>query len=150
MTILILVNYDAFNLNGKGNIETIRIIWKTTTLSTRLACAHRMDGRWKTFAILSKIKNRLAHASHPLKFCHFAFETSIYFINRMLTSTLQKTILISFKALEYSFLKIFGRAVFSLLRAYNSWKFDEKWLGEYFMTTTRHEYTCFNRVHKNF
>ena len=69
----------------------------------------------------------MAHASLPLQYWPYAFETTVYLINGLPTPLLNN--ISHFQILfhqepDYKFLKIFGCAVFSLLKPYNSHKFS--------------------------
>lgn len=69
----------------------------------------------------------LAQAHMPLKYWSYAFQTSIYLINRLPTSVLKGKspfqVLFS-KTPNYQFLKIFGVSCFPCIRPYQHHKFD--------------------------
>jgi len=69
----------------------------------------------------------LHHASLPLKFWDFPFQTAVYVINRLPIASLQfrvpYTVLYKSKP-DYSFIKVFGCACFPFLKSYNKHKLE--------------------------
>ena len=101
------------------------------SIHPRLNCVHTHEHNgmvkcWHQYIVEIGL-TLLGQCKAPLKFWSYAFETSIYFINRMLTLVLNyKTPFESlFKSTSYySFLRTFGCLYFPFPRPYNTYKLD--------------------------
>ncbi|KAJ0500301.1 putative RNA-directed DNA polymerase [Helianthus annuus] len=94
----------------------------------------------------------LAQSFVPQRFWHYAFDTAVYLINRMpstsnsLTSPFER---IYKRSPDFSFLKVFGCQCFPYLRPYNPHKMDFRSTACIFLgySPVHHGYRCFDPSH---
>lgn len=149
----------SLQTDGGGEFQAFTIFLKEHGIIHRLSCphTHHQNGRVerKHRHIVETGLTLLAQAGMPLTFWWDAFQTSVYLINRMPTSILENKSpfqILYNKILDYSFLKVFGCAVFPHLRDYNKHKLDFRsdkciFLG---YSTAHKGYKCLHKLGKVF
>ena len=114
-----------------GEYHKLNSFFKTIGIHHHIICLHTheqngtVECRYRH--IVETGLTHLGHYKAPLKFWNYAFETSVYLINRMLTLVLQNKSMFECLFLQppdYSFLRTFGCLYFSFLQPYNVHKLD--------------------------
>ena len=113
-----------------GKYRTLNTYLKTQGIIHRIACSHTHEyngvAESKIFHVVDTSLTLLAHVNIPLKYWHFAFDSSILIINSLPTKFLKDTSHYFYLVRthqKYHQFKIFRCVVFPLLRTYNKNKF---------------------------
>ena len=121
----------SFNLDWGGEYRPLHKYFNDNGILHRITCPHTHEQNGTAERKIRNIVDTglalLGHSGAPFKYWEFAFETAVFLINRMPTSSLQNKIPYSIlfnKSPDYTFLKVFGCAVYPLLRPYNTNKFS--------------------------
>jgi histone deacetylase 1/2 len=114
-----------------GEYRKLNSFFKTVGIHHRIICPHTYEQNGTVERrhrhIVETGLTLLGQCKAPLKFWNYAFETSVYLINRMPTSVLRNKS--PFETLfhqppNYGFLRTFGCLCFPFLRPYNAHKLD--------------------------
>ncbi|KAJ6340305.1 hypothetical protein OIU77_008126 [Salix suchowensis] len=114
-----------------GEYRKLNSFFKTIGIHHRLICPHTHEQNGTVERrhrhIVETGLTMLGQCKAPLKYWNYAFETSVYLINRMPTAVLRNKS--PFECLlrqvpDYAFLRVFRCLCFSFLRPYNAHKLD--------------------------
>lgn len=121
----------SFNSDWGGEYRPLHTYFKSVGILHRIASPHTHEqngtAERKIRSIVDIGLALLAHSGTPFKYWEYAFETAVFLINRLPSTSLQNQILLTLlykHQPDFSFLRIFGCCVYPLLRPYNRHKFD--------------------------
>jgi len=122
---------ESVQTDWGGENNKLNSFFKTVGIHHHIICpyTHEQNGtvERRHHHIIEAGLTLLGHCKAPLKFWNYAFENSVYLINRMPTSVLWNKS--PFETLfhqppNYGFLRTFGCPCFPFLRPYNAYKLD--------------------------
>ena len=112
----------SFNLDWDGEYRPLHKYFKDNGILHIITCPHihKQNGNieQKIHNIVDTGLALLGHSGAPFKYWEFAFETTVFLINRMPISSSQYQIsyhILFNKTSDYSFLKVFSCVVYPLL-----------------------------------
>ena len=121
-----------WNINFNCKLKSLQSDWEGEYkygIAHRISCPHTHEKNGSTERKIRHTLKRvslLAHASIPRHFWHFAFETTVFLINRLPSPVLKdkSPFDILLKPIpDYKFLEVFGCATYSFIHPYVKHKF---------------------------
>ena len=121
----------SFNSDWGGEYRPLHTYFQQHGIIHRITCPHTHEqngtAERKIRHIVDIGLTLLGHCGAPYKYWEFSFETAMFLINRLPTTSLHNKIpyqVLYHKVPDFNFLRVFGCAVYPLLRPFNKHKFS--------------------------